>query len=181
MIVGDGPDRLEMERRYASQTSIVWCGTRPRDAVIDLMAGSRWVVLPSLAYENFPMTVLEAFSVATPVVVPNHGAFARIVTDRLDGLMFSPGNAESLAAAFSLALASSESSWAQWSANARKKFVREFTGLSNYRQLLAIYQSALETFRISHSAARRPEMRQGVEPLARKILEESVQEHARNW
>lgn len=176
MVVGDGPDRLELQRRYASQRNIVWCGTQPRDKVIELMAGSRWVVLPSLVYENFPMTVLEALSVGTPVVVPSHGAFTRIVTDRQEGLLFCPGNAESLAVAFAVGFASPESSWAQWSANARNKFVREFTARSNYPQLLAIYQGALETFRTSHCAAGDPEIHKGARPVA----EASVEEHIRN-
>jgi glycosyltransferase involved in cell wall biosynthesis len=173
MLFGDGPDRMELERLYASRRNVVWCGRQPRDQVIEQIAGSRWLVLPSLVYENFPMTVLEALSVGTPVVVPNHGAFTRMVTDQQEGLMFSPGSAESLAAAFSFGLESPESSWARWSANARNKFVREFTERSNYPQLLAIYQGALEAFRTSRGLARGPEMPRGA-PMVKEIAEQHV-------
>jgi glycosyltransferase involved in cell wall biosynthesis len=173
-LFGDGPDRIELERRYVSQRNIIWCGTKSRDQVIEQMGGSRWVVLPSLVYENFPMTVLEALSVGTPVVVPNHGAFARMVTDRQEGLMFSPGNAESLAEAFALGFASPESSWARWSANARNKFVAEFTESSNYPQLMAIYQGALQTFRTSRGRARGREMRRDRQTLVEEIAERQV-------
>ena len=45
--------------------------------MIQIIGESRWLALPSLAYENFPMAVLEAFSVGTPVIVPDHGALRR--------------------------------------------------------------------------------------------------------
>jgi glycosyltransferase involved in cell wall biosynthesis len=144
-MIGDGPDRAELEQSYAARSNIVWHGNVPRERVLDLIAASRWLVLPSLAYENFPMSVLEALSTGTPVIVPNRGAFASMVSDGVEGLHFSAGDATSLATALQSALNSNEAAWINWSANARARHLSEYMDCSNYAQLMSIYEQAAET------------------------------------
>jgi glycosyltransferase involved in cell wall biosynthesis len=155
MMLGDGPDRVELERRHSGNSSIIWSGTQSRDKVIEIVGASRWLVLPSLAYENFPMAVLEAFSVGTPVVVPDHGAFAASVSNKKEGLLFSAGDAASLAVTLRDALNATESDWTQWSSNARNKYLREYTDRANYSQLMSIYQQAAECFEATRGPASR--------------------------
>jgi glycosyltransferase involved in cell wall biosynthesis len=154
LIVGDGPERVELQERFAAQSNVVWCGSQSREKVLDLLATSRWLVLPSLAYECFPMSVLEALSAGTPVIVPDHGAFAAIVSQGVEGLMFSGGDAVSLTGALQTALDASEAAWTQWSANARNKHLSEYTNQTNYAQLISIYQQAAETFQRSRGHSR---------------------------
>jgi glycosyltransferase involved in cell wall biosynthesis len=145
LVVGDGPDRAELAGLPTTDTSVVWLGMQPREKVIELIAGSRWLVLPSLAYENFPMSVLEAFSVGTPVIVPNHGAFTKMVSDR-EGLFFAPGNVESLTITLQQAHNMSETAWLQSSSNARDKYLLDYAEQTNYSQLIYIYRQAIESF-----------------------------------
>jgi glycosyltransferase involved in cell wall biosynthesis len=172
MMVGDGPDRTELERRHAAHANIVWCGKQPRERVVDLIAGSRWLVLPSLAYENFPMSVLEALSAGTPVVVPNHGAFAAMVSDGVEGLLFSAGETASLSTALQAGLDASEGAWTQWSANARNKHLSEYTARSNYAQLMSIYQDAAESFQRIRSRARCSEIAEAAGPMVKERVRE---------
>jgi glycosyltransferase involved in cell wall biosynthesis len=172
LMVGDGPDRAELARRFAGQ-NIVWCGNQPREKVIDLIAGSRWLVLPSLAYENFPMSVLEALSAGTPVIVPKHGAFATMVSDGVEGLTFAGGDGASLSRALRAALDADEGAWRQWSGNARRKHLSEYTARSNYAQLMFIYQEAAESRQRARGRARRPEI---AEAAGRPMVKERVRE-----
>ena len=171
LMVGDGPDRGELERRFAAHSNIVWSGNQPRERVIDLIAASRWLVLPSLAYENFPMSVLEALSAGTPAIVPNHGAFTSIVSDGVEGLAFSAGDGDSLSAALQAALDASEGAWTQWSANARNKHLSSYSARNNYAQLMSIYQEAMETFQRTRNRVRSPQIAEATGPI--------VKEHAR--
>jgi glycosyltransferase involved in cell wall biosynthesis len=144
IMIGDGQDRPELAGRFATDTSIVWLGKQPREKVVELIAGCRWLILPSLAYENFPMSVLEAFSVGTPVIVPNHGAFTRMASNH-EGLFFSPGDRDSLTVTLKQASNMTEAAWLQLSNNARGKYSREYTEQTNYSQLMYIYQQAIES------------------------------------
>jgi glycosyltransferase involved in cell wall biosynthesis len=173
LMVGDGPDRVELERRFAAQANIVWLGKQSRQEVMDLIAGSRWLVLPSLVYENFPMSVLEALSAGTPVIVPNHGAFAAMVSDGVEGLMFSAGDADSLSTALQAALDASEGAWIQWSVNGRDKHLSAYSARNNYAQLMSIYQEAAGTFQRARSRVRSPEIAEAAGP----IVKERIREH----
>jgi len=146
VILGDGPDRPMLQSRYAGDSTVEWLGSQPRNTVLEYLATSQWVVLPSLAYENFAMSILEAFSVGTPVIVPGHGALGTIVSNGSDGLHFSPGNVASLSDTLRSALSSSPLRWAEWSAAARATYLRNMTAASNYRQLMGIYKDAIKSF-----------------------------------
>jgi glycosyltransferase involved in cell wall biosynthesis len=145
-ILGDGPDRVTLQQLYANAQNVVWMGAQPRQKVIEQIGMSKWLVLPSLAFENCSMTILEAFSAGTPVVVPNHGSFAAIVSDRKEGILFSPGDVVSLASALRAAVCACEAEWIVWSGYARGKFLRELTAEASYAQLMRIYDIARERF-----------------------------------
>jgi glycosyltransferase involved in cell wall biosynthesis len=55
------------------------------------------IVVPSEWYENSPNVILEAFAHRTPVIASNLGGMAELVRDGANGLLFEPGNANSLA------------------------------------------------------------------------------------
>ncbi len=172
LMVGDGPDRAELEQRFAAHESIKWCGNLPREKVLDIIAASLWLVQPSLAYENFPMSVLEALAAGTPVIVPNHGAFAAIISQGVEGLLFSAGDPGSLSTVLQTALEASEGAWTQCSMNARSKHLSEYTARSNYAQLMSIYEQAAESFREVKSRAGNPEIAEA----AGALLKERVRE-----
>jgi len=153
VIIGDGPDRGALERQYSHVPNVIWMGALPREKVVEQIATSKWLVLPSLAYENCSMTVLEAFSTGTPVIVPNHGSFAALVSNRKEGMLFSPGNADSLTSALRAAVGASEADWIMWSGHAREKFLLELTEEASYLQLMRIYEKAREHFASKSSRA----------------------------
>jgi glycosyltransferase involved in cell wall biosynthesis len=149
VLIGDGPARIELEREYAKVPGIEWRGAQTRQEVIDTLAVSQWMVLPPLFYENCPMVIPEAFSVATPVIVPNHGAFPTFVTHSHDGLLFVPGDSASLASTLALALNASNEVWSHFSENARATCQRTFTEAHNYEQLISFYGNAIRVCRAS--------------------------------
>jgi glycosyltransferase involved in cell wall biosynthesis len=57
------------------------------------------LVVPSLWFENAPLTIREAFAARTPVVASRSGGMAESVRDGVDGLLFTTGSAPDLTAA----------------------------------------------------------------------------------
>lgn len=173
ILIGDSPDRATLELEFAGIDGIEWYGSQPQEKVIEIVAASRWLVMPSLLYENCPMVLLEAFSVGTPVIVPHHGAFPTFVAHAQDGFLFSPGNADSLASALRTAVESPEETWRGWSESARTKYLRTFTEEKNYQQLVAVYQKARESFSKAEKAARLPVPSSAAAPMARDRVRDS--------
>jgi glycosyltransferase involved in cell wall biosynthesis len=98
VVAGEGPQRSALERRArAADDSIRFVGHRSPDACAALLHSARAVVVPSKAYEGFPVVVAEAFAHGVPVVAPAHGPFEEIVRDGSNGLLFRPGDPTDLA------------------------------------------------------------------------------------
>jgi len=58
-----------------------------------------WVVVPSVWWENSPLVIQEAFQQGRPVICSDIGGMAEKVTDGVNGLHFTAGDAMSLAEA----------------------------------------------------------------------------------
>jgi glycosyltransferase involved in cell wall biosynthesis len=97
LVVGDGPDAaaaaLAAER---PDSAVRMVGFRP-DAV-DIMHAADVVCLTS-AVEALPMSVLEAMSVARPVVATRVGDLPKVVADGETGVLIPPDRPAELAAA----------------------------------------------------------------------------------
>lgn len=65
----------------------------------DFYEGARFVVMASRCYEGFPMAILEAAKHSRTTIAPDHGGFTEIVKPA--GVLFRPGEADSLAEAVS--------------------------------------------------------------------------------
>lgn len=64
-----------------------------------ILASFDVLVVPSIWYESFCLTIREAFLAGVPVLASNHGAMAEAIRDGETGLLFEAGDADSLAAA----------------------------------------------------------------------------------
>jgi len=100
------------------------------------------LVLPSLCYESFPRTLVEAYASRLPVIASRHGPLIDLVNDGVTGLLFEPGDAFDLAQKMRWAQEHPDA-MAQMGRNARALYESEFTGDRNYQMLLAIYKDAI--------------------------------------
>jgi glycosyltransferase involved in cell wall biosynthesis len=101
VLVGDGPERGDLERRVAAaglDGRVVFAGARPRAEVLRFLAGAHAALLPS-AWENLPHAALEALATGTPVVATAVGGVPEVVHDGENGLLVEPRSPELLAAA----------------------------------------------------------------------------------
>ncbi|NWG38564.1 MAG: glycosyltransferase family 4 protein [Hydrogenophilaceae bacterium] len=118
-------------------------GSQPGEAVRVEMGRAQALVVPSICYENFPRTIVEAFASGLPVVASRIGALADIVTEGKTGLLFELGNARDLADKLAWALAHPDE-MAAMGRNARAQYEAEYSAEVNYRRLMTIYAEAME-------------------------------------
>ena len=86
-IVGDGPDRADLERLADSVApgAVRFHGRVTADEVRAHLRGARVSAVPSRWLENQPLSVLEAFASGVPVVASALGGLNDLVTPGLDG------------------------------------------------------------------------------------------------
>ncbi len=66
------------------------------EAVPTLLAEAAALVVPSIWYENSPLTIHEAFLAGVPVIASGHGGMKELVRHGINGLNFRPADAASL-------------------------------------------------------------------------------------
>ncbi len=90
-IVGDGP--LINETKDLAPNNIQFVGKLVAHEVRLEMQKATFLIMPSVWYETFGLTIVEAFSCSLPVIASNLGAMAEIVEDSITGLHFNPSDA----------------------------------------------------------------------------------------
>jgi glycosyltransferase involved in cell wall biosynthesis len=143
-IVGDGPLRetLEQEKGAFGLDSVKFSGALEKKLVLSEIKQSRFLVVPSRCYENFPLVVAEAYACGVPVIAPRLGATGEIVRDGLTGLHFDPGNADDLANRVEWAW-THPSRMEEMGRAARAEFEAKYTAERNYQILMQIYEKAV--------------------------------------
>lgn len=140
-VVGGGVLRAEMEK-MAAGLPVRFLGQLSAAEAQKQIAEASLLVLPSEAFEGFPMVVREAFAFGTPAAVSGLGPLPSIVKHGESGVVFDPGNPASL-------LQELRSAWhtpgllEQLGRGARRAFEAHYTEDSNYSTLMAIYGNAL--------------------------------------
>lgn len=143
-IVGEGPLRAELEAEASRRglSSISFKGRLPHDETLKAMKCARFLIVPSECYENFPMTIVEAFSCGVPAVTSRQGAVEEIVEDGRTGFHFRPGDAADLAEKVEWAWAD-PAKIEEMGRAARAEYEAKYTAQRNYQMLMDIYQRVL--------------------------------------
>lgn len=142
-IVGDGPSRLGLEARVEKEdlNSVKFLGRLDRDQTRDQMKKARFLVVPSLWYEGFPMVIAEGFACGLPVLGSRLGAMQEVIDDGHDGLHFTGGSPDDLAGKAAWAWEHPEE-MAAMGRNGRRKYQERFGPETNYSLLMEIYSKA---------------------------------------
>lgn len=84
-------------RELARAGNVEFRGRFDNPKLADVYAEIDVLIVPSLWFENSPITIKEAFLFQTPVVTSDIGGMREFVRDGIDGLHFEVGNAADLA------------------------------------------------------------------------------------
>lgn len=137
-VIGSGPFEAPM-REVAGPA---YLGAQPLSEVTRQLSSASYLVLPSVCYEGFPRTLVEAFACGVPVIASRHGALAELVDDGRTGLLFEPGDAADLMAKLQWADANPQAMQAMGHA-ARLEYESCYTPERNGQQLEEIYRRAM--------------------------------------
>lgn len=95
-IAGTGPeeDRLKHLVRSLGASHITFLGFVNPKELVDIRMKSEAVAVPSIQYENSPLSVLDALGEGVPVLGSRQGGISELVTDEVEGLLTVPGDVD---------------------------------------------------------------------------------------
>ena len=121
-----------------SKVNVELKGFLPNLEVRKLIANSRALILPTRWYEGFPMSIVEAYSVGTPVICSNLGNVGNVVKEGITGCKYSAGSPRSLKQAVHRI-----DSYPHLYKMTLKEYEEKYTEYENYQQLINIYTRAI--------------------------------------
>jgi len=99
-IVGDDTTEEGVRlKRYVKEKNlynIEFVGFKQGIELEQAIRKSRFTIIPSIWYDNFPNTALESFSMYKPVIASDIGSLPELVVDGVSGYLFKSGDEEDL-------------------------------------------------------------------------------------
>lgn len=140
-IIGDGEMKPMVQEFTQHNPNIVYHGFQGQDFIAEKMKQCKALLFPSVWYEGMPLTLLEAFSTGTPVIISDIDNLNEMVKHQYDGLHFRTGDSKDLAEKIQYFQQNAKPAFYK---NARKTYETLYSPEINYQKLMEIYQKVIE-------------------------------------
>lgn len=118
-------------------------GYKQGNELYQLIQNAYFVIIPSEWYENNPMTIVESYSLGTPVIGSNIGGIPEIIVDNETGYIFETRNITQLQEKIRKAEALGSEQYKAFSRNAVNYSMKHFSKDSYYEQLINVYSGTI--------------------------------------
>lgn len=139
VVCGTGPEEAWC-REYIETNrlaSVKMLGFVEQQEVKKIMAVSKALILPTQWYEGFPMSILEAFSVGTPVIGSDIGNVGNIIINGVNGYRFCYNSSRDLAEKVQTFQEIAPEKIVEYSKE-------RYSAAANYKKLKKIYDRVIE-------------------------------------
>lgn len=142
VIAGGGPLEDQVHRWAADRESVEYAGLLSSEAANRLLQRALAAVVPSQWEETFGLVAVEAMAAGVAPIAPAHGSFPELVTDGVDGALFTPHDPRDVARVLRQVDEDSEC-YIDYGRRGRATYEERFTPSANLEELLKVYSYAL--------------------------------------
>lgn len=145
-LVGTGPlyDWIQDRKQTEPLDNVEVLGYQSGEPLHRLIAGAAYVIVPSECYENNPMTIVEAYTLSTPVIGSCIGGIPEIIREGETGYTFPAADAEALARVIRRAVSLDPAAYVRQRQAARAFAEAHFNEKTYYQELLAFYTDIIK-------------------------------------
>jgi len=146
-LVGSGTYLAECRTKLRAEniSNVELCGFQSGEALADIIRGAFCTVVPTEAYENCPMAVLESMAYARPVIGTAIGGIPELVSDGDDGLLIPVADEDSMASAICRLAYDQDLSIRMGNAG-RAKIEAKFNAATHLKKINLIYEDLIGNF-----------------------------------
>lgn len=145
-VVGTGPLEEELKQKAALSYNIEFLGFKKGEELLDIVQNAQFVMVPSQWYENNPMTIVEAYSLGTPVIGADMGGIPEIIKEGATGFVFKHDDIDSLKYTIHSANQISNGAYFQMTKSALNFYKQNFSDLEYVRKLLNFYKEVITDY-----------------------------------
>jgi glycosyltransferase involved in cell wall biosynthesis len=139
-IVGEGPELNKL--KIISLSHIEFLGSKNKIELKQLISKSKFIVIPSIMFENNPLSIVESFALGKPVIGSKIGGITELLENNR-GILFDSGNNKSLLSAINKAKCISEKDYKTMCDKIKDFFSNNLSESIHYKNLISIYDKVL--------------------------------------
>ena len=140
-MAGDGPERANIEQFIAEkglEERIKLLGFLNKEEVIDQIRNCKFVVVPSIWYENCPYSILETLTIGKPVIGSNIGGIPELVKNEQNGLVYQYDDVDDLKEKMEM-LFKNQELVEEYGQNAKEQAIRLYGKDAYYKKIMEVY------------------------------------------
>ena len=147
-IIGTGPLEERLKARCDGHAdNIEFLGFKKGVELYELVKNAKFVCVPSEWYENCPMTIIEGFTLAVPVIGARIGGIPELVAEGENGFLFDSGSLDSLNEAITKSESLLEADYMRMKNNALNISRSRFNRDKYVDNLLEVYQKTIKEYK----------------------------------
>lgn len=142
-VVGIGPLYEKLDILATAVNNIEILGFKSGEELNKLIREASFIIVPSICFENNPLTIIEAYANGKPVIGSNVGGIPEIINDGDTGFLFEMGSVNDLSDKIINAESIDRLEYYRLSTNARKFAEDHFSEELHYSSLISIYKDLI--------------------------------------
>jgi len=145
-IAGTGPEEDEIKRIIKEnkiEDRVKLLGFLNKDEMKDVTRKARFIIIPSIWYENCPYSAIETQVLGKPIIGANIGGIPELVINNKNGLIYKYDNIDELTEKLNM-LFDNDELVKEYSKNAKEYAKKEYSIDSYYEKLINIYNKVKE-------------------------------------
>ncbi|OGL89062.1 hypothetical protein A3H75_01420 [Candidatus Uhrbacteria bacterium RIFCSPLOWO2_02_FULL_51_9] len=145
VIAGRGPEEAALRSQAGALglRNVTFAGFKEGAELWRMVVGARAVVVPTMSYENYPLSVIEAQSLGKIVIATRRGGLPEMVHDGENGFLVNPGDSLELAKTMERVWQMPADERGAMEGAARARVLRENDPADHVRRIVALYKSVL--------------------------------------
>lgn len=139
-VIGTGP--LESRLKRKAVPNVTFTGNLSSEETMDLLGRANFLIFPSVCYETFGRTIIEAFSLKVPVIASDLGPRKDLIQHGKNGLLFRTLDPEDLKKQI-YKIINNPVLAEEIGAEGERTFLKNYTPEINYQRLIKVYEDVL--------------------------------------
>lgn len=146
LIAGDGPEKENIEKFIKEnnlEKRIVLLGYLEQEQIRKYIFKSRFVVVPSIWYENCPYSILETMEIGKPIIGSRIGGIPELIENNVNGYLYEYDDIKALKDNMKK-LFDDEKLVKKFSIESKKIFEKKYNSTEYYNKLIEIYEQLIK-------------------------------------
>ncbi|MBK8977559.1 MAG: glycosyltransferase family 4 protein [Planctomycetes bacterium] len=145
LLVGDGPAMpatLQHARTLGVQDRVVTVGALPQDRVPEIVGAFDAALIPAANDYASPLKIFDSLAAGVPTIAPRQPNIAETIEHGVNGLLFEPGDIDSLALQLATLVGDRDGARRLGAAGRQSLIERQWTWLGNARRVVESFEAA---------------------------------------